>query len=169
MVKAAQGTALGIPDLTKLRQQANDIDFGQDAFETIPVIGKYHSVEAVENVTLRNVGLQPLSTAGQKQVEELAQASQQIIVQTAQDAAASQKENVTQDVMKSMTRIQASQTPILASIATEISTGKQQTGASNVVLSNISRQLAEQQKYERSRKGALAYSVLFKALNSDLR
>lgn len=170
MALAAQGTVTGIPDLDELREIASEVYLkNTDAFETIEPVRTYNTIELVENSILRKVGTQPLSKAGQQHVAESIQETQRMIVQSSQLAASAQGKKITQDVMKDMTSIQATQSGLLGSIASETATNRFQLAATNVTLSNISRQLAEQQKYERSQKGVLAQQLLFKGFSSDLR
>jgi hypothetical protein len=169
MALGARGTAMGIPDPTELRKVANEVDLqSSDAFETIPPVRTYHALDNVENGVIRMVGVQPLSKAGQRQIADTVGAVQQTLVRSAQLAAGAQSKKITQDVMKDTAQIVANQSNLLGSIASDTATNRLQTGATNIALSNISRQLSEQQKYERARIGVLAGQLLLKGFSSDL-
>lgn len=170
MALGARGTAMGIPDPTELRQVANEVDIqNSDSFETIPPVRTYHALDNVENGVIRMVGVQPLSKAGQKQIADTVGAVQQTLVRSAQLAAGVQGKKITQDVMKDTAQIVANQSTLLGSIASDTATNRLQTGATNVALSTISRQLAEEQKAKRAEIGVLAGQLLLKGFSSDLR
>jgi hypothetical protein len=169
MALVARGTAMGIPDPIELRQVANEVDIqSSDLFETIPPVRTYHALDSVENTVVRLIGVQPVSKAGQKQIADTVGAIQQTLVRSAQLAASAQGKNITQDVMKDTASIVATQSTILGSIASDSATNRLQTGATNLALSTISRQLSEQQKYERARIGVLAGQLLIEGFSSDL-
>jgi hypothetical protein len=170
MALGARGTAMGIPDPRQLRQVANEVDIqSSDAFETIPPVRTYHALDSVENTVVRLIGVQPLSRAGQEQIADSVGANQQMIVQSAQLAASAGTKKITQDVMKDTAALAATQATLLGSIATDTATNRLQTGATNLSLSNISRQLAEERKSERARIGVLAGQLLIQGFSSDLR
>jgi hypothetical protein len=170
MALGARGTAMGIPDPRQLRQVANEVDIqSSDAFETIPPVRTYHSLDSVENTVVRLIGVQPISRAGQEQIADSVGANQQMIVQSAQLAASAGTKKITQDVMKDTAAIAATQATLLGSIATDTATNRLQTGATNLALSNISRQLSEEAKYRRAKIGTLAGQLLIQSFSSDLR
>lgn len=170
MALGARGTAAGIPDPIELRRVANEVELqNSDNFETIEPVRTYHALDSVENGVIRMVGVQPLSKDGQKQIADTVGGSQQMIVRSAQLAASAGGKKITQDVLKDMASIGTAQSTLLGSIASDTATNRLQTGATNIALSTISRQLAEQQKYERARLGVLAGQLLLDGFSSDLR
>ena len=163
MVKAAQGPAgLPVPSLLRYQsQRAVDESGGDgDRFEVNPTVLKHYLGNRVERGVSRLQSENVLGQVGQAKMLEELKGVQQAVAGNFGTAGAAQRLSVTQDVMKQMVQMQASETLLLGSLAA----GNQQVRVDNALthlnLSNIGRSLDEQNRSRRIDRTLDAYKVL---------
>ena len=152
LIKTATG-ALGIPNPLEIRVKIGadaDENGTSDPFTPNPLVsGSFRQNLGDRALTLLNVS-GTLGEAGQVAMEEeLAQLSQ-LVEQTATDADSAQLATATQDVVKSMVKIQAMQAAIAQIHHGERIRARIDHQFTNLNLANISRSLDSQDRRERA-------------------
>jgi hypothetical protein len=171
IVQAAQGPAgLPVPSLLRYEsERAVEAGGGDgDRFEVNPTILKHYLGNRAERGVARLQAESVIGTAGQAKMLEELTGIQQAVAGNFGTAGAAQSLSVTQDVMKQMVQMQASETLLLGSLAA----GNQQLRVDNALthlnLSNISRSLDEQNRSRRIDRTLHAYKVLRSVSQSTL-
>jgi hypothetical protein len=171
IAKESQGPAgLPVPSLVRYQvDRAVDAAGGDgDRFEVNPTVIKYYGGNRAERGITRLQAESTLGPVGQAKMLEELTGIQQAVAGNFGTAGAAQALNVTQDVMKQMVQMQASETLLLGSLAA----GNQQQRIDNAFthlnLSNIGRTLDEQNRARRIDRTLEAFKVLRTASQARL-
>ncbi|MEL4897411.1 hypothetical protein [Crocosphaera sp. Alani8] len=162
IIKDSTGEA-GIPDPAELRWRMRAaIDDGGvvDLFEANSSIVKHYYGNMGERAATFMNSLGVLGNVGQAKMKQEQQDIQTTVASTLATANVARTHNVTQDVMKDMVGMQASQTMLLGSLVSANQQMRQDNAWSNLNLRNISRSLDQANRDRRLDTSSDAYQVI---------
>jgi hypothetical protein len=145
ILKSSVGAA-GVPIPSKVRseiQRSVEATGGNNIFEINPVVARYYAQNMAERATARLSAELVLGKAGQKKLVEESKGIQDAVTSSMGTAKSAQALDVTQDVMKQMVQIQATEALLAGNSATSLQQMRVDNGIDHLLLSNMSRTLDE--------------------------
>jgi hypothetical protein len=145
ILKSSVGAA-GVPIPSKVRseiQRSVDATGGNNMFEINPVVARYYAQNMAERATARLNAELVLGEAGQKKLVEESKGIQEAVTSSMGTAKSAQNLDVTQDVMKQMIQVQATEALLAGNSATSLQQMRVDNGIDHLLLSNMSRTLDE--------------------------
>jgi hypothetical protein len=145
ILKSSVGAA-GIPVPSKVRsalQRSVDTTGGSNMFEINPVVARHYALNMAERATARLSAELILGEAGQKKLVEESKGINDAVTASMGTAKSAQALDVTQDVMKQMVQIQATEALLSGNSATSLQQMRVDNAMSHLMLSNMSRTLDE--------------------------
>ncbi|NJP22076.1 MAG: hypothetical protein HC763_27145 [Hydrococcus sp. CRU_1_1] len=145
ILKSSVGAA-GIPVPSKVRseiQRTVDTTGGNNMFEINPIVARHYALNMAERATARLSAEAVLGETGQKKLVEESKGISEAVTNSMGTAKSAQALDVTQDVMKQMIQVQATEALLAGNSATSLQQMRVDNAMSHLMLSNMSRTLDE--------------------------
>lgn len=162
VIKESQGDAgIPIPSQVRLKmQEAVENGGSNNSFEVNPTVVSLYAGNMADRGTTRLAAESTLGEVGQKKMVEESKGLQKAVISSFSTAKSAQKLDVTQDVMKQMVQMQATQNLLTGSVAASSQQNRIDNALANLNLTNMSRSLDESNRSRRIDRSLLATKVL---------
>ena len=155
---------LGIPNPNQTRQEIEKrIDATQQTalFEVNPEVHSLYLANSLDRVATKIALATVLGEEGQSQIQTDLETTNSTLISIGSEAEAAQSLDVTQDVMKTLVRMMASQSTLMGAMRTDAVNSRIERQFTNLNLVNASRTLDESRKAERVEAAAAGAKVLY--------
>lgn len=161
MAESKGAAGIPIPSKTRLKmQEAIDRSGSNNSFEVSPTVVSLYAGNMVDRSTTRLASESILGEVGQKKMMEEREGLNKAVISSAQIAKGAQGLDVTQDVMKQMVQMQATESLLTGSLAASSQQHRVDSAFANLNLTNISRSLDESNRSRRIDRSLLSNKAL---------